>query len=38
MLESATMKSRIQADLEPKGKPSKWITMISLRVLKRLAV
>jgi hypothetical protein len=27
---------RMQANLEPKGKPSKWITMIALRTLKRL--
>jgi hypothetical protein len=29
--------SRMQANLETKGKPSKWITLIALRVLKRLA-
>jgi hypothetical protein len=27
---------RMQTDLEPKDKPSKWITMIALRTLKRL--
>jgi hypothetical protein len=27
---------RMQANLEPKGKPSKWMTLISLRTLKRL--
>jgi hypothetical protein len=28
--------SRMQANIEPVGKPSKWITLIVLRVLKRL--
>ena len=28
---------RMQANMEKKGQPSKWITMIALRVLKRLA-
>jgi hypothetical protein len=28
---------RMQANVEKKGQPSKWITMIALRVLKRLA-
>lgn len=29
---------RLQANLEPVGKPSKWITLIALRALKRLAL
>jgi hypothetical protein len=29
---------RMQANIEKKGQPSKWITMIALRVLKRLAM
>jgi hypothetical protein len=29
---------RMQANMEEKGQPSKWITMIALRVLKRLAM
>ena len=28
---------RMQANIEPKGKPSKWITLIALRTLKRLS-
>ncbi|MBS4015327.1 MAG: hypothetical protein KGZ86_02705 [Candidatus Latescibacteria bacterium] len=31
-----TPTSRMQANIETKGKPSKWITLIALRVLKRL--
>ena len=27
---------RMQANIEPKGKPSKWVTLIALRILKRL--
>jgi hypothetical protein len=29
---------RMQANIEAKGKPSKWITLIALRVLKRLSL
>jgi hypothetical protein len=29
---------RMQVDIEKKGQPSKWITLIALRVLKRLAL
>jgi hypothetical protein len=29
---------RMQASIESKGKPSKWITLIALRVLKRLSI
>jgi hypothetical protein len=32
-----TPTSRMQSNLETKGQPSKWITLIALRVLKRLA-
>lgn len=35
ILESAPI-GRMQTNIEAKGKPSKWITMIALRVLKRL--
>jgi len=28
----------MQANIEKKGQPSKWITLIALRVLKRLAI
>jgi len=35
ILES-TPSGRMQANIEPKGKPSKWITLIALGVLKRL--
>lgn len=35
ILES-TPTGRMQANIEAKGKPSKWITLIALRVLKRL--
>jgi hypothetical protein len=31
-----TPSGRMQANIETKGKPSKWITLIALRVLKRL--
>ena len=34
-LESAPV-GRMQTNIEAKGKPSKWITLIALRVLKRL--
>jgi hypothetical protein len=37
ILES-TPARRMQANIEPKGKPSKWITVIALRVLKRLGL
>ena len=36
MLESAPI-GRMQTNIEAKGKPSKWITLIALRVLKRLS-
>jgi len=36
ILESTPM-GRMQTNVEAKGKPSKWITLIALRVLKRLA-
>jgi hypothetical protein len=36
ILESAPI-GRMQANIETKGMPSKWITMIALRVLKRLS-
>jgi hypothetical protein len=36
ILESAPI-GRMQTNIEMKGKPSKWITMIALRVLKRLS-
>ncbi len=36
ILES-TPAGRMQTNIEAKGKPSKWITMIALRVLKRLS-
>ena len=36
ILESAPV-GRMQANIEMKGKPSKWITLIALRVLKRLS-
>jgi hypothetical protein len=32
----ATPAGRMQANIEVKGQPSKWVTLISLRVLKRL--
>lgn len=35
VLESAPT-GRMQVNLEPKGKPSKWITLIALRILTRL--
>jgi hypothetical protein len=35
ILES-TPHGRMQVNIEPKGEPSKWITLIALRVLKRL--
>jgi hypothetical protein len=37
ILESAPI-GRMQTNLEVKGKPSKWITLIALRVLKRLGL
>jgi hypothetical protein len=36
ILESAPI-GRMQTNIEEKGKPSKWITLIALRVLKRLS-
>jgi hypothetical protein len=36
ILESAPI-GRMQTDIEAKGKPSKWMTLIALRVLKRLS-
>lgn len=33
----STPAGRMQTNLETKGKPSKWITMIALRVLKRIS-
>jgi len=36
ILESAPI-GRMQTNIEAKGKPSKWITLIALRVLKRLS-
>ncbi len=36
ILENAPV-GRMQTNIEAKGKPSKWITLIALRVLKRLA-
>ncbi len=36
ILES-TPRGRMQTSIEAKGKPSKWITMIALRILKRLS-
>ncbi|NWG11483.1 hypothetical protein HXY33_07060 [Candidatus Bathyarchaeota archaeon] len=36
VLETAPI-GRMHTNIEPKGKPSKWITMIALRVLKRLS-
>lgn len=36
LLETAPV-GRMHVNLEPKGKPSKWITLIALRTLKRLA-
>jgi len=36
MLESAPI-GRMQTNIEAKNKPSKWITLIALRVLKRLS-
>jgi hypothetical protein len=36
ILENAPV-GRMQANIEAKGKPSKWITLIALRVLKRLS-
>lgn len=35
VLESTPV-GRMQANIEAKGKPSKWVTLISLRILKRL--
>lgn len=35
LLESAPI-GRMHANIEPKGKPSKWITLIALKILKRL--
>jgi hypothetical protein len=32
-----TPTARMQSNIETKGQPSKWITLIALRVLKRLA-
>lgn len=37
VLESAPI-GRMQTNIEAKGKPSKWITLIALRVLKRLSL
>ena len=37
ILESAPI-GRMQANIEAKGKPSKWITLIALRILKRLSL
>jgi hypothetical protein len=37
ILESSPV-GRLQANLEPVSKPSKWITLIALRTLKRLAL
>jgi hypothetical protein len=37
ILES-TPAGRMQVNIEVKGKPSKWITLIALRVLKRLSL
>jgi len=36
ILESAPI-GRMQTNIEAKGKPSKWITLIALRILKRLS-
>jgi len=36
MLESAPV-GRMQTNIEAKGKPSKWITLIALKVLKHLS-
>jgi hypothetical protein len=35
ILESAPI-GRMQTNIEAKGRPSKWVTLIALRVLKRL--
>ena len=32
----STPSGRMQANIETRGKPSKWITLIALRVLRRL--
>lgn len=37
LLENSS-EGRMQANIEKKGQPSKWITLIALRVLKRLAI
>jgi hypothetical protein len=37
ILENAS-EGRMQANMEKKGQPSKWVTLIALRVLKRLAI
>jgi hypothetical protein len=36
ILEKSPM-GRMQTDIERKGQPSKWITLIALRILKRLS-
>lgn len=36
ILESTPV-GRMQTNIEAKGKPSKWITLIALRILKRLS-